>query len=172
MDNRWSQIVSCVVLGYAGMFLGMFALDVLDGIAKHVGVEHRNMTFMLMMSIGAYLAWIFGVSTCMFDRLHYFVRGLLSTLFLNLGIFWALKHRLSIKTISWETIPEIVFFMIVLNILIAAFSGRFFEDKLKDLKTSGEPFYQLTPYAVTYPLVMIAGLWLIMYAVRAVYQMT
>ena len=170
MDNRWSQLVSCVVLGYAGMFLGMFIFDLLDGIIAHLGTNKRPMSFMLMMSIGVYLAWIFGVSTCVFDRLHYAARGIFSTLFLNLGIVWALKHRLHFKITSWESIPEIVYFVIILNILVAAYSGKNFEDKLKDLKSSGEPFYTLTPYAVMYPLVMIAVFWLIMYVVRAVFQ--
>lgn len=170
MDNRWSQLVSCIVLGYAGMFLGMFIFDFLDGVVVHLGSNKRPMSFMLMMSIGVYLAWIFGVSTCVFDRLHFFARGLFSTLFLNLGIFWSLKHRLGIKSISFETIPEIVYFVVVLNILVAAFSGKNFEDKLKSLKSSGEPFYTLTPYAVMYPLVMIAVFWLIMYVVRTVFQ--
>ncbi len=170
MDNRWSQLLSCVVLGYAGMFLGMFIFDFLDGIIIHLGASKRPMSFMLMMSIGVYLAWIFGVSTCIFDRLHYFVRGLFSTLFLNFGIFWALKHRLHIKTITWESIPDIVYFIIVLNILVAAYSGKNFEDKLKDLKATGQPFYTLTPYAVMYPLIMIAVFWLIMYVVRAIFQ--
>lgn len=172
MDNRWSQLVSCIVLGYAGMFLGMFIFDLLDGVMAHMSAGRRPMSFMLMMSIGVYLAWIFGVSTCVFDRLHYWARGLFSTLFLNIGIFWALKNRLHITVISWDSIPDIVYFIVILNILVAAYSGKNFEDKLKDLKTSGEPFYTLTPYAVMYPLVMIGVFWIIMYVVRGVFHAT
>ncbi|MBZ0167397.1 MAG: hypothetical protein K8I00_11380 [Candidatus Omnitrophica bacterium] len=169
MDNRWSQIVACVILGYAGMFLGMFIFDFLDGIA-HYFPGHRNQTsFMLILSIGVYLAWIFGVSTSGFDKLHYFARGLFATFFLNFGIIWALKYRLHIKKISFETLPEIVIFMVVLNILVAAYSGKNFEDKLKDFKTGEESFHSLMPYAIVYPLGMIAVFWVIMYTVKAAY---
>lgn len=165
MDNRFSQMVYCLVLGYAGMFMGMFLFDIAQELLRRYPDHLPQTYFMLILSISVYISWIFGVSTCAFDRLNYFIRGILSTAFLNFGIVWSMKERMGIEEITLETIPPVIIFMVVVNTLIAIFAGRSFEEylQLKKKKMGTSPM--ILTYVIFMPVPIIGTFWLLMYGV-------
>lgn len=171
MDKRISQIIYCLILGYAGMFMGMFVFDIVKELLKRYPDQPPHTYFMLILSLSVYISWIFGVSTSAFDRLDYFVRGILSTAFLNFGIIWATKERMGLNEITLETIPPVIIFMVVVNTLIAIFAGKAFEEYLQQKKKKMGTSPMILTYVIFMPVPIIGTFWLVMYSVEKLFAL-
>lgn len=169
MDNRFSQIVYCLILGYAGMFMGMFVYDIVKELLTRYPDQQPHTYFMLILSISVYISWIFGVSTCAFDQLNYFVRGILSTAFLNFGILWATKERMGLTEITLQSIPPVVIFMVAVNTLIAIFAGKAFEEYLNSKKKKMGTSPMILTYVIFMPVPIIGTFWMLMYGVEKLF---